>query len=75
MKTTLLTVCFLLFTSQAFAIDVDTNIKKLISLNSCNNCKLVGANLSGADLSGAFLRNANLSGADLSEANLRNARL
>ena len=41
MKTKLLTVCFLLFTSQAFAIDVDTNIKKLISLNSCNNCKLV----------------------------------
>lgn len=40
--------------------DVDTNIKKLIALNSCNNCKLVEADLVDANLSGAILREANL---------------
>ena len=40
-----------------------------------SGANLRGANLSGADLSGANLRGANLSGADLSGANLRCAYL
>ena len=48
-------------------------------INSCGvkgvRADLRGANLSGADLSGADLRGANLNGADLSGADLRGANL
>ncbi len=72
------------------ADEVQTNVKKLLSLNSCNDCYLVGAKLFNKDLSfaslrgailrsallqGADLRGADLSGADLSNANLFNAKL
>ena len=75
MKTKLLTICLLLFTSQVFADDINTNIKKLNSLNGCESCNLKGLNLSNAFLSNANLNKANLSGASLSETNLIGANL
>ena len=68
------------FIGAASAQSVETNILKLESLNSCEDCNLSGAKLSGATLSGATLRGADLSGANLyganlSEANLRGADL
>ena len=85
MKTKLLTICFLLVTSQVFAGIVDDNIVKLKKTNACVGCDLRGAdltkadlpdaNLSNANLSHANLSNANLSGADLTKADLSNAHL
>ena len=80
MKTKLLTICLLLFTSQVFAGVVDDNIVKLKKTNDCEGCDLRNANLSDeylafANLSNANLSNANLSGADLKYANLSNANL
>ena len=64
---------------------VKKNIMKLKATGSCVKCTLTGADLSGAnlkeaDLEGAYLRDADLSdaylwGADLVEANLRDADL
>ena len=75
MKTKLLTICLLLFTSQVFAGIVDDNIVKLKKTNACVGCDLRGANLSYADLTKANLHSANLSYADLSYADLSHADL
>ncbi|MGL6312420.1 pentapeptide repeat-containing protein [Vibrio sp. WXL103] len=59
------------FIRSAYADDtVDNNVTTLISTNSCKEC-----DLSGADLSGATLTFADLSGADLSDATLINVDL
>ena len=73
------------FIGAASAQSVETNILKLESLNSCEDCNLsgadlrdeylYGANLQGADLSGANLEGTDLSFANLSGADLRRANL
>jgi len=58
----------------------ETHVKKLKSLNNCQECNLSGANLSQenlkrADMTGANLSHANLSRADLSGASLTGSNL
>jgi len=60
------------FASYSFGVDEG---KKLLALGSCERCDLSGANLRGADLSGAWLREANLNKADLQGAKLSDAWL
>lgn len=57
----------LLATNSAQAAD-QADLDKLTSSNACQNCNLLGADLSGVDLS-----YKNLKGADLGRANLTNA--
>jgi uncharacterized protein YjbI with pentapeptide repeats len=52
-----------------------SHFKQLIDTKNCPRCDLVGANLSGKDLSSANLVDANLRGAILSQANLTQANL
>ena len=54
---------------------VEENINTLIKTNNCQDCDLIGANLSGADLQGAELTGAIVAEADLSGANLQQAIL
>jgi uncharacterized protein YjbI with pentapeptide repeats len=70
---------------EAKRLAKESNIKQLKSTKSCPKCDLSGAdlsgayipgaNLSGANLSGAYIPDANLTGANLSGANLSNANL
>ncbi len=60
--------------TAAFAFD-KIDLMKLEVKNSCPNCDLSGANLSGAILSRVNFRGANLFGANLSKTNLRSADL
>jgi uncharacterized protein YjbI with pentapeptide repeats len=55
--------------------NIDENIIKLNSLNSCQGCLLRNTNFIGADLNNAFLSGADFISADLSNANLYNANL
>ena len=75
MKTKLLTICLLLFTSQVFADVVSNNVSKLKSLNSCQSCNLEGAKLIDVDLTGAKLINVNFRGAILSGIYLNKANI
>ncbi len=52
-----------------------TNVQRLILLNRCKACDLVGMDLSKTHLIGADLRGAILTGADLSWSNLEGADL
>lgn len=54
---------------------IEENINTLIKTNNCQDCDLIGANLSGADLKGADLTGAIVAEADLSGANLQQAIL
>lgn len=71
MKLTLtaLTIAATMFASSASAFDPD-DVQKLKDTNECREC-----DLSGADLTGAILREAYLEGANLAGANLINAYL
>ena len=60
--------------SSASAADPE-HIKKLGLTNTCANCDLQDANLSGIDLKRANLSNADLKGADLTSADLTSAKL
>ena len=55
--------------------NIDENIIKLNSLNSCQGCLLRNTNFIGADLNNALLSGADFISADLSNANLYNADL
>lgn len=78
------TCIFLLSTAPLMAYD-SVALNKLKNTNSCQNCDLSNANLSGLELWSANLSNAylagvnmkqvNLSGANLSNANLSRANL
>jgi len=78
----LLPILFILtvvFSSSALAFD-EKLLVKFKTTNTCQNCDLSGANLSGlkvseANLSGANLSKANLSGAALLGVNLSGANL
>ena len=63
------------FLGSVSADEVEENIFKLKSLNSCEKCKLNGANLNDANLLGANLQGANFSGVNLEGANLEGANL
>ena len=66
MKKILLGTLTMLFLSAAAAqAQNPDHLRQLLRTNSCENCDLSGANLTGLDL-----REANLQGADLSDANL-----
>ena len=52
--------------------NIDENIIKLNSLNSCQGCLLRNTNFIGADLNNAFLSGADFISADLATANLDN---
>ena len=91
MKKVILTLFLFSSIYNASADIVDTNVRKLKSLNSCNNCDLREVNLEGAyifeaNLEIAFLSKANLyysklswganlTGVNFTEANLKRANL
>ena len=69
----------LLAATPAFSAD-QADLDKLTSTNVCQNCNLLGADLSGVDLSykdlkGADLGGANLTNAILTEVNLERSSL
>ena len=51
------------------------DLRQLIETGTCGGCSLAGADLRGADLAHAVLRDADLRGADLTGANLLEADL
>ena len=55
--------------------DASDNVTTLISTNACENCDLMGVDLSDKDLSGAKLEGANLAGSDLSGADFSVANI
>ena len=55
--------------------NIDDNIFKLNSLNSCQGCLLRNTNFIGADLNNALLSGADFISANLSNSNLYNANL
>ena len=65
------------FIGGVSAGEVETNVAKLKSSNSCRKCNLVGAKdlfftfFTEADLTEANLSRAKLTGADLSEVNFK----
>jgi len=64
-----------IITQTANAQTVADNINTLLSTNACEECNLVGADLSAADLREAELDDADLGGANLSDADLSDADL
>ena len=48
------------------------DLDKLVATNACEECDLRGANLGGADLTGAVLRDAKIDFADFTKAKFCN---
>jgi len=68
------TVCFLAVSTLSHAFD-EKQLQALKKTNTCKNCDLSGAKLSGLDLTYADLSGSNLSGADLTNTIMQSANL
>ena len=83
MKKIILFLFLLGFISNVFADEVESNLLKLKSVNSCKGCDLSGAiistngyiKISHANLEGATLINANLEGGEFPNSNFESANL
>ena len=54
--------------------EVKKSLRKLISTGNCEECPLMGVDISGKDLNHKDLSNTDLTGADLKGANMKNIR-
>ncbi|MBC7516435.1 MAG: pentapeptide repeat-containing protein [Alkalinema sp. FL-bin-369] len=69
------TIATLLSTGLTAQAENPAHVKQLLETGQCPSCNLVNADLTGAHLIGADLRNANLMNANLTGANLEGADL